>query len=210
MLAAQLRDQMSTGPLANLPKTQATEKAALLMRISPRSVRSACQVLRSQDQGLISRVLQGDLPVSAAVEKLQNEPTPPQSSSPGSQGPFPVLWAEPRWERANREALAALPVRDWSAPDAALFLWAPDPSLADAMRLIERWGFRVEASVVVLRKPRPGRLVRSQHDLILIASRGRPPLPAEPLHSVREGERVERLIERMYPGVPHRRVGERG
>ena len=62
LLAAHLREKLAAGSLANLPKTQPTEKAVLLMRISPRSVRSA------------SQVLQGDLPVSAAVRKLQNEP----------------------------------------------------------------------------------------------------------------------------------------
>jgi hypothetical protein len=174
LLAAQLREQMVSGPLANLPKTQATEKAALLMSISPRSIRSAARILRSRDQTLISQVLQGDLPVSAAVEKLQNEPNPAPLGSFGSTDTVPILWAEPRWERANREALAALPVQDWAAPDAVLFLWSPDHALPVALDLLGRWGFRLEATVVSVRKPRAARLVRSEHDLILIAARGRP------------------------------------
>jgi N6-adenosine-specific RNA methylase IME4 len=38
-------------------------------------------------------------------------------------------------------AIKSLPVGDWAAPDCALFLWATDPSLPQALEVIEAWGF---------------------------------------------------------------------
>ena len=53
------------------------------------------------------------------------------------------------------------------------------------------------------RRPHAGRYTRSQHDLVLIASRGRPPAPAETPGSVAGGRlELEAIIEAMFPGVP--------
>jgi N6-adenosine-specific RNA methylase IME4 len=42
--------------------------------------------------------------------------------------------------------MAALPVADWAAPDSVLLMWAaPDTFLAQALRLIEDWGFAYKA-----------------------------------------------------------------
>ena len=68
--------------------------------------------------------------VSAAAEKLQEEPAP-------------------RWERQKLEKLAALPLSEVAAENAVLFLPAPDHSLADSMQLLERCGFHYEASIVM-------------------------------------------------------------
>lgn len=37
--------------------------------------------------------------------------------------------------------ICALPVQEWAANDCALFLWFSWPMLADAMRVIDAWGF---------------------------------------------------------------------
>lgn len=56
-------------------------------------------------------------------------------------------WRQPRSKRAapysvmSGEDIAALPVRDLVADDAALFMWFSWPQLPEAMALIEAWGF---------------------------------------------------------------------
>ena len=39
------------------------------------------------------------------------------------------------------DAIRALAIGDLAATDSALFLWATDPMLPDALRVIEAWGF---------------------------------------------------------------------
>jgi N6-adenosine-specific RNA methylase IME4 len=45
------------------------------------------------------------------------------------------------YECMSLESVCALPVKDLMAPDAALFLWAVQPMLPEAMRVISAWGF---------------------------------------------------------------------
>ncbi|MCC0035457.1 MAG: adenine methyltransferase [Hoeflea sp.] len=74
-------------------------------------------------------------------------------------GPFNVIYADPPWrfeswstdgegrsatqhyDCMNLDAIAALPVSDIAAKDAALFLWVIQPMLPEALKLIEAWGF---------------------------------------------------------------------
>lgn len=75
-----------------------------------------------------------------------------------SSGPFRVILADPPWAYAQRtvrlngttghhyaamslDAIAALPVASVVADDAVLLLWTTWPFLAEAMQVIEAWGF---------------------------------------------------------------------
>lgn len=76
--------------------------------------------------------------------------------------PFPdkhynIIYADPPWRNPksgtkarnnekhypsmSTEDICALPVRDISAPQSILFLWAVFPNLPDALRVIDAWGF---------------------------------------------------------------------
>jgi N6-adenosine-specific RNA methylase IME4 len=72
---------------------------------------------------------------------------------------YPVIYADPPWRFQNFsqkgegrnaiahydcldvEALANLPVADYAAPDCTLLMWATDPLLPQALKIIESWGF---------------------------------------------------------------------
>lgn len=72
---------------------------------------------------------------------------------------WPVIYADPPWAFENRselgedrnanrhydtmnlEDIMRMPVRDIAAKDAILFMWVTDPTLAQAMHVIEAWGF---------------------------------------------------------------------
>lgn len=143
-------------------------------------------------------------------------------------GPFDVIYADPPWRyegatiTPNRrienhyptmdlEAICALPVRDIAAKDAVLYLWAPAAKLAEAMEVIDAWGFTFRTHAVWV-KPSigPGHWVRAQHEDLLIARRGkmRTPAPATRPSSVFEAPRKRHSakpeivyvdLERMYP-----------
>ncbi len=49
--------------------------------------------------------------------------------------------ATSHYDCLSLDQLAALPVGDWADDDCALFLWAVDPLLDQAFRLLQAWGF---------------------------------------------------------------------
>lgn len=142
-------------------------------------------------------------------------------------GPFNVIYADPPWryeyiETESRaienqyptmtlDAICALPVGDIAADDCVLLMWATSPKLAEAMQVLEAWGFNYRTCMVWVKdKIGMGYYARQQHELLLIAARGElpTPLPENRPSSVFYGERTEHsrkpetayeLVERMYP-----------
>lgn len=148
-------------------------------------------------------------------------------------GTFDILYADPPWRydfsqtpeaglitsgrsiekqypTASVEDLCAMPLPD-IAPDAMLFLWATNPKLAEAMQVMDAWGFTYRTNLVWLKdRMGMGYYAREQHELLLIGKRGNYPAPVntETLSSVIRAPRLEHsakppevyaLIERMYP-----------
>jgi len=99
-----------------------------------------------------------------------------------------------------------------AAENAVLFLWATNPQLREALKVIEAWGFTYVSNLVWVKdKIGTGYYVRGKHELLLIAKRGDMPTPPEEARppSVLEAPRgkhsekpeaVYELIENMYPG----------
>jgi len=105
-------------------------------------------------------------------------------------------------------------VADIVTPDAVLFLWATSPKVAESLRVIDAWGFTYRTCMVWVKDQiGMGYYARQRHELLLIASKGEPPVP-EPANrpdSVVNAPRAEHsakppvfyeLIERMYPEFP--------
>ena len=152
--------------------------------------------------------------------------------------PVPVLLADPPWQYEHvktdsraienhyptmpLDAICALPVADVATPDAVLFLWATSPKLAEAMRVIDAWGFTYRTSLVWVKGSiGMGYYARQQHELLLVATRGSLPTPRERdrpasvltaptgRHSAKP-EIVYTLIETMYPELERRELFQRG
>ena len=112
------------------------------------------------------------------------------------------------------DEICALPVAGIAAPDAALFLWATAPKLAECIAVIESWGFTYRTCMVWVKdKIGMGYHARNRHKILLIAKRGAlpPPAPSDRPDSVVEAPRLAHsakppefhgIIERMYPGLP--------
>jgi N6-adenosine-specific RNA methylase IME4 len=140
-------------------------------------------------------------------------------------GAYRLLYADPPWRyehietesRAienqyptmSHEELCALRVP--AADDAVLFLWATSPKLAEAIDLIDRWGFSYRTCAVWDKELMGmGYYFRQQHELLLVAARGSLPVPvpaARPasVFRVKRGKHSAKptltyeLLESMYP-----------
>jgi len=111
------------------------------------------------------------------------------------------------------DGICDLPAGRCCTDDAILFLWATSPKLAEAMRVIDAWGFTYRTCMVWVKdRIGMGYYARQRHELLLIATRGRAPTPApaDRPDSVIEAPRtkhsakppiVHDMIERMYPRV---------
>jgi N6-adenosine-specific RNA methylase IME4/uncharacterized ParB-like nuclease family protein len=101
-----------------------------------------------------------------------------------------------------------------AARDCVLFLWATTPMLADAIALLDAWGFDYRSHLVWAKdKTGTGYWARNQHELLLIAVKGDVPPPApgmqpSSLITAPRGRHSEKpaifaeLIAEMFPALP--------
>ena len=167
------------------------------------------------------------------------------SKAPPRAGAYRAILADPPWRFSTysdkgkgRSAEAhydcmtladikAMPVADWAAKDAVLFLWATDPLLPRALEVIAAWGFTYKTVAFYWAKLNKGRggLVLGQRDFFtgmgfwtranpepcLLATKGRPQRRATDVaklmiaprreHSRKPDEtheRIERLVDGPY------------
>jgi N6-adenosine-specific RNA methylase IME4/ParB-like chromosome segregation protein Spo0J len=164
---------------------------------------------------------------AAKIDKIANAAVAPLEKTSRQ---YPIILADPPWlyEHVETESRAienhyptmtlddicALPVNALALGDAILFMWATSPKLAEAIRVVEAWGFTYRTCAVWVKdKIGMGYYFRQQHELILVGVKGGPPMPAPPdrpssvieaprgAHSAKP-EAVYELIERMYPTWP--------
>jgi N6-adenosine-specific RNA methylase IME4 len=109
------------------------------------------------------------------------------------------------------EEIKALDVPSIAASDCILFLWATVPMLPQALDVMAAWGFAYRTHFVWLKdKIGLGYWARSQHELLLVGTRGEVPAPAvgaQPISVIaaprrehsRKPEEAYALIEAHYP-----------
>lgn len=152
---------------------------------------------------------------------------------PPQAGAYQVVYADPPWifetysnKGKGRSAEAhydcmtigdiiAMPVSQWAARAAVLYLWSTVPYLDQAMRVIDAWGFTYKSSFVwVKERIATGYWVRNRHELLLIGARGRLVCPRfhgiPAVDSVIEGQqrahsqkpdRAREIIDTYHPGA---------
>lgn len=148
---------------------------------------------------------------------------------------YPVIYADPPWQFAVRSEVTGreksaenhyptMPTDDIcllfnkigspAGRDAVLFLWATNPMLPDALRVMAAWGFAyVHHWIWDKQVAGTGYWGRDRHELLLIGRRGDVPAPLsgsqpETVYSEQKGRHSAKpdfyaeTIERLYPGVP--------
>jgi len=216
---------------------KASSRLATELGVSRATVERALE-LRRKDAEAAGRVERGEVEGHAALREAKRddriaklgEVARGNRALDPSIGSFAVIYADPPWlyehcETENRSienhyptmslnAICALPVAKLATDDAVLFLWATSPKLAEAMRVIDSWGFTYRTCAVwVKNKIGMGYYYRQRHELLLVATRGKVPVPAPAdrpdsviesptgKHSQKPALAAEQ-IERMYPSLP--------
>jgi N6-adenosine-specific RNA methylase IME4 len=115
---------------------------------------------------------------------------------------YEIIYADPPWHYARRKTgtvfgggvtdkyptmtvdeICALPVKDWTADNAMLFVWTTMPYLMKTNRVIESWGFEyVTCAFTWVKTNRRsgtvfkgvGNYTKSNSELCLLARKGRP------------------------------------
>jgi len=179
-----------------------------------------------------------DAPARArAIEKIANGATVKQAArlvaheqkraAPFPKGKYQVIYADPPWEYENSgydnaaaslyptmplEDICALPVETLATSASVLFLWATNPLLPEALRVMAEWGFEYKTNIAWVKDRGRGMgwFLKSKHELLLIGVRPQTPQPAERPDSAQEFERgkvhsrkpqqFRQIIEGMYPG----------
>jgi N6-adenosine-specific RNA methylase IME4 len=126
----------------------------------------------------------------------------------------------PSYARMSLEQIQAMPIAEIAAADSALFLWAVDPMLPEAFKVIAAWGFTFKTVGFCWAKTNAkssgyfaglGYWTRANAELCLLATRGRPKRLARDVrrlvvsprreHSRKPAEirtRIERLVGGPY------------
>jgi N6-adenosine-specific RNA methylase IME4 len=138
---------------------------------------------------------------------------------------FACLYADPPWQYGNQatrastdknyptmsmDDLLSLPVSSHAADDAQLHLWTTNSFIAEALKLIEAWGFTYKTMLVWV-KPKIGigNYWRNAHELMLLGVRGSAPFADHSIRSWQEHDTLEhsqkpelfrKLIERVSAG----------
>lgn len=155
-------------------------------------------------------------------------PSPKSSPTPDlPPGKYSVIYADPPWKydfsqsdsrkienqypTMELDEICKLPIADIAGDDCVLFLWATSPKLVEAMQVVSAWGFAYKTCAVWVKdKIGMGYYFRQRHELLLVATKGEPPVPpaSERPDSVMEYPRgehsakpaeVQDLIDGMYP-----------
>jgi N6-adenosine-specific RNA methylase IME4/ParB-like chromosome segregation protein Spo0J len=216
---------------------RAREQAAAMFGISGRTVQTA-KAIAAADRELLESLKAGTIKLAEAKRQVAANKRAAERHDPGAlpEGPFDLIVADPPWRyevgtmSSSRQIEAHYPTMTMdklramaddiiacSADDAVLLMWATAPLLCQALDLVEAWGYRYQTSMVWIKdKIGTGYWCRNQHEILLIATRGKPAhpetgvRPPSVIHAPR-GEHSAKPIEvtlAMEAAFPHARKVE--
>jgi N6-adenosine-specific RNA methylase IME4 len=114
------------------------------------------------------------------------------------EGSYGVIYADPPWKfevysedtgqgrtaeahysTMPVEDIAAIPVASFAADDCVLFMWTTAPTLGEAFKLLDAWGFAYKTHCVWVKdRIGLGYWFRNQHEILMLATKGSVPAPA--------------------------------
>jgi len=172
---------------------------------------------------IIGKVSAGASPAQAVREVKHAE----KRSRQLPQGKYQVIYADPPWQYDNSgftnsaesqyptmktADICKLQISDLSDETSILFLWATNPLLLDALRVMKAWGFEYKTNIAWIKDRGRGYswYVKSKHELLLVGTKKETPHPATKPDSCFEADRGDvhsrkpeiayEIIESMYPG----------
>ena len=202
-------------------------------RVSERKVKQAA-TLKQRSPELAEKVTAGEVTLVEAMRQTKPAVRAQRlAETIWPTGKYGVILSDPAWKPDEglldpsrrienqyptmtlAELVAWRPRVDALAlDDCVLLMWTTTQKLADAIALVDAWGFAVKSGAVWIKDSiGMGYWFRGRHELVILATRGKPrtPLEADRPDSVitapRRGhsekpDELYTLIERMFPSVP--------
>jgi N6-adenosine-specific RNA methylase IME4 len=219
---ANLRQNSEAGSMP--PRGKSRDQAAAWAGVSPRTVQDA-QTVRTHDPELFERVKAGAIAAAPAARRVRRGLRDQALVAPPLPAePFELVYADPPWQLGSPDSdyapenhyptMPLQAIKELAIPaaeDALLLLWAVNCLLPQALDVIAAWGFTYKTNLVWV-KPSIGigNWARNQHELLLLATRGRFALaapgdrPASVIEACRRAhsqkpEQVYELIEQAWP-----------
>jgi len=217
------KQRQEKGGLASIDaKGKAVEKTAKKIGMSTKTFERAKKVIEKGTEKQKEKLRQGKTSIHYAYKQVMKRERP-SSTPPLPQGVYDVVYADPPWEyylnlRGSPDSHYATMSMDALcnlkfpfAEDAVLFLWTTNAQLENAFLLLKAWGFSYKSHLVWIKnKFGTGSYFRGQHELLLLAIKGKISCPLEEnrpssvfLADVEEHSKkpnqVRRIIQKMYP-----------
>lgn len=202
---------------------QARDIVAKKVNLSPTTFQRAITIIEKAPESVKKKVRKGKQSINYAYQQIIREEkhaTPPELP----QGEFDIIYADPPWkyEFAETDGTADIHYKAMetseisslqipSAKDSILFLWATNPKLQDALKVMKAWGFEYKTNLVWIKgNGGIGYYFQGNHELLLVGKKGNIPIPLpsnrpssvlqvpKTSHSSKPKE-VYGIIEQMYP-----------
>jgi N6-adenosine-specific RNA methylase IME4 len=218
---------------ANMP-TLSQPEAAALFNVSERMIRTVKAIEREAPER-IPEIESGAMTATKVYKlittKARNDELRNKAVSAPS-GKYAVILADPPWQYSNsgfnQSAESQYPtmptdeicsmadmVREVSIPETVLFLWATNPLLPEALKVMESWGFTYKTNMAWIKGSSGGTgigwYVKSKHELLLIGTKNNTPHPITKPDSyftttskLKHSEKPDEsflIIESMYEGA---------
>ncbi|MDD5534058.1 MAG: MT-A70 family methyltransferase, partial [Syntrophales bacterium] len=213
------------------------ESLASVAGVSHDTIHKAKVIAARADDETKARLRSGDTSINAEYKKIEKEAKAEERKSERAglivtmpSGKYAVILADPPWQYKNSgfnesaesqyqtmstEDICAMAgiVNGFSTPETVIFMWATNPLLPDALKVMAAWGYEYKTNMAWIKDQGRGRgwFLKSKHELILIGTRANTPHPKErpdscfeadrgPVHS-RKPQAIYDIIESMYDGA---------
>jgi N6-adenosine-specific RNA methylase IME4 len=191
---------------------------------APVSIAARVAMLPKESQEDIVKRVESGRTLNQAAQDLRDES---KRIAPFPKGKYQVIYADPPWQYDNSgfnesaenqyptmptDEICELPIESLCTDESILFLWATNPLLEDALKVMRAWGFEYKTNMAWIKDKARGKgwFLKSKHELLLIGTRENTPHPAERPASCFEADRggvhsrkpecAYAMIEAMYPG----------
>jgi N6-adenosine-specific RNA methylase IME4 len=190
--------------------------------VSPTTFQRAATVLENGSEKTKEAMLNGSQSINYAY-KMTKRQIETREFPELPEGEYSVIYADPPWRynlpfagspdmhypTLETEKICRLNIP--AAQNSVLFLWATNPLLPDALRVMQSWGYSYKSNFVwVKNRSGTGYYVLGQHELLLIGVKGDigAPLEENRVSSVafainnehsKKPELFYSIIEKMYP-----------
>lgn len=199
------------------------DQAGEMFGVSGRYVAEA-ETVKEKAPDLFEQVKSGEISLTQAKRETVKRERPETPELPA--GKYGVIYADPPWQYSNsgfynavetqyttmtEQELINLDVRDLCDESSVLFLWATNPLLDVAMRVMEGWGFTYKTNFVWVKDKARGFAwwAKSKHEILLVGTKPKSGTPVQSAESAittsrpnehsKKPETFYELIETLFP-----------